>query len=205
MPRLARRGLLAASVWLIVLPLGFPGEVRAHCDTLNGPVIEDARRALESGDLAPVLKWVAPADEPVLREAFATTSAVRKQGDQAKALADRYFFETLVRIHRAGEGASYEGLKPADSISPVVLEADRALASGSADTLVREISGSVADEVRKRFQTTVLRKAHAEESPEAGRAFVSAYVDYLHFVEGLHAYLGGESSPHESSSASHGH
>jgi hypothetical protein len=38
---------------------------------------------------------------------------VRTLDLEAKALADRYFFETLVRLYRAGEGAAYKGLKPA--------------------------------------------------------------------------------------------
>jgi hypothetical protein len=43
---------------------------------------------------------------------FTKTLAVRKQSKEAKELADMYFFETLVRIHCAGEGAPYTGLKP---------------------------------------------------------------------------------------------
>ena len=86
---------------------------RAHCDTEDGPVVSDAKAALTSGDVTPVLKWVRPADEPEIRTAFATTLAVRGNGDASRKLADRWFFETLVRVHRAGEGAPYTGLKPA--------------------------------------------------------------------------------------------
>jgi len=197
--------LLAASVWLVVFPIGFSAEVWAHCDTVNGPVVQDAQRALESGDLAPVLKWIAAEDEPAVRDAFMRTSRVRKQSAEARELADRYFFETLVRIHRAGEGAPYAGLQPADSVSPTVVAADQALASGSSEKLVHELSGSVAEEVRKRFQAVLLQKAHAEESPAAGRAFVAAYVDYVHFVEELHAFVGGDAHPAQPERSKHEH
>ena len=30
----------------------------AHCDTLDGPVVQTARIALEKGDVTPLLKWV---------------------------------------------------------------------------------------------------------------------------------------------------
>jgi len=68
--------------------------------------------ALAAGDVTPVLKWVPVNDEQLIRTAFQNTVQVRKLGGQAQKLADMYFFETLVRIHRAGEGASYTGLKP---------------------------------------------------------------------------------------------
>ena len=112
-----------------------PDDAPAHCDTLDGPVVETARTALAKGEVTPLLKWVRPADEQELKNAFRQTLEVRKLGEQARELADRYFFETLVRIHRAGEGAPYTGLKPGDSVDPAVVLADKALESGSADKL----------------------------------------------------------------------
>jgi hypothetical protein len=87
-------------------------DVLAHCDTLDGPVVQTARTALEKGDITPLLKWVRVEDEKEIKDAFEKTLAVRRKGAEAKELADMYFFETLVRIHRAGEGAPYTGLKP---------------------------------------------------------------------------------------------
>jgi Family of unknown function (DUF6448) len=84
-----------------------------HCDTLDGPVIGLARKALEAGNVNLVLPWVRAEDERELRRAFEHALAVRKLGAEACELADTHFFETLVRIHRASEGAPYTGLKPA--------------------------------------------------------------------------------------------
>jgi hypothetical protein len=92
-------GSLAA--FLIVL---LPQTANAHCDTLDGPVVAAALVALENGDVTPVLKWVTRENEPEIRAAFSRTLAVRGKGPEAKGLADMYFFETLVRLHRAGEG-----------------------------------------------------------------------------------------------------
>ncbi|MDH3838545.1 MAG: DUF6448 family protein, partial [Desulfobacteraceae bacterium] len=108
----------------------------AHCDTLDGPVVQTARIALEKGDVKPLLKWVRADDEKEIRVAFQKTLAVRAKGAKAKELADMYFFETLVRIHRAGEGAPYTGLKPGEAVDPAVALADKALESGSVDKLV---------------------------------------------------------------------
>ena len=97
--------------------LGFfaltPARALAHCDGLDGPVVKAAQRALETRNPALVLIWVQEKDEPEIRKAFEQTLAVRELCPQARELADRFFFETLVRVHRAGEGAPFTGLKPA--------------------------------------------------------------------------------------------
>lgn len=159
----------------------------AHCDTLEGPVVQDARLALEKGEVTPVLKWVTPENEADIREAFRKTIVVRKQSADARDLADMYFFETLVRIHREGEGAPYTGLKPAGEVEPGIAAADKALESGSADALVQELSAALAASVRKQFEQAAAAKKHADESVEAGREYVEAYVTFIHYVERLNA------------------
>jgi len=50
---------------------------------------------------------------------------------EAEALADRYFIETAIRLHRAGKGAPYTGLKPAEAnFGPAILAAERTVESG---------------------------------------------------------------------------
>ncbi len=110
---------------LATVSLLAPRMALAHCDTLDGPVVIDARTALQQQDVTPVLKWVTANAEAEIRTAFDQVLAVRKLGGAAQALADRSFFETLVRVHRAGEGAPYTGLKPAGSVEPIVARAAR--------------------------------------------------------------------------------
>jgi hypothetical protein len=174
---------------------------RAHCDTLDGPVVIDARTALEKGDVTSVLKWVRPTDESEIRTAFAKTLAVRRLSPEAKALADTYFFETLVRVHRAGEGAPYTGLKPAGApVEPGIALADEALKTGKADKLVTAITAEVTKGIRQRFTHALETKQHATDSVAAGRDYVAAYVAFIHYVEGLHAAL---SRPPHAAEAAH--
>lgn len=175
-------GLALGVVWLARTP------AHAHCDTLDGPVIADARIALEKGDVTSVLKWVTHANEGEIRAAFAKALAVRGKGNEARELADTYFFETLVRVHRAGEGAPFTGLKPAGAdLGPAVKGADEALETGKADALVELVTHDVAEGIRARFAKVIEKKRHATESVASGREYVAAYVDYVHFVEGIHA------------------
>ncbi len=160
-------------------------DARAHCDTLDGPVVKEARVALDAGDVTPVLKWVKKESEGEIAGAFKKAVAVRAKGGAAKELADTWFLETLVRVHRAGEGAPFTGLKPAGSDLPhAVVAADKALAGTlPVDTLTKHVSGIVADGIRERFAVVAEAKKRADTSVEAGRKYVEAYVEYIHYVE----------------------
>lgn len=184
--------LTAAAAIALVAAVALSRPAAAHCDTLDGPVVTDARAALAAGDPTLVLKWVSAADEPEIRAAFERTLAVRKLGGEAATLADTWFFENLVRVHRAGEGAPYTGLAPAGSVEPGIAAADRAIAAGSSDELVAEISAHARAGVTERFERLRAAKAHAAHDLEAGRAWVAAYVDYIHYVEGLHVAIERE-------------
>ena len=181
---------------LLALSLYLPAVTYAHCDTLDGPVVQTARAALEKRDVTPLLKWVQLKDEPEIRTAFQKTLAVRVKSAEAKDLADMYFFETLVRIHRAGEGAPYTGLKPGEAVDPAVALADKALESGSVDKLVDVLTKAMAKGIRERFQETNERKKHAEDSVAEGRLYVKDYVIFTHYVENLHGLIGGKHGGH---------
>lgn len=157
----------------------------AHCDSLAGPVVSAARAALEKQDVTPVLKWVKPEHEAEVREAFQRALKVHGQGGEARELADLYFFETVVRVHRAGEGAPYTGLK-ADGVEPPIAATDKALESGDVETLARQVGEHAAAGIRERFARAAATRKQADTSVAAGREFVEAYVQLTHYVLGLH-------------------
>ena len=186
------RVVLAA---MVALGLLAPRAAAAHCDTVDGPVVKDARAALAAGDVTPVLKWVRPADEAEIKEAFTRAIAVRASGADAAALADRYFFETLVRVHRAGEGAPYTGLRPAGTaVDPGIAATDAALESGSTDALVRLLTAEVEKGLRARHARAAEARKHAGHGVAQGREYVAAYVDLMHYAERLLQAAG--SAPH---------
>ena len=190
--------LLAAAAAVLLTP----AIAWAHCDTLRGPVVADARLALEKGDITPTLKWIKPEHEAEVRTAFQKTMNVRSKGADAKEIADRYFFETLVRIHRAGENAPFTGLKD-EAIEPPIALAEKALQSGSADELAKETSAHVAEGLRRRFTAVSEARRHANDSVASGREYVARYVEFMHYVERLHAL--GTQETHAESAAAHSH
>lgn len=188
--------IVFAAAMLSGLWLAIPKMTSAHCDTMEGPVVATARQALEKGDVTPVLKWVRKEYEKEIRDLFQKTLVVRKKGKEAKDLADMYFFETLVRIHRAGEGASYTGLK-SEPAEPIIQAADKSLESGSADNLVKHVAEAVAKGISERFKRTLEAQKHADESIDAGREYVESYVEFTHYVERLYADADAQNAPHE--------
>ena len=193
--------VLFAAIGLYLAFASLPS-VSAHCDTMDGPVVVDAIAALSKADVSGVLKWVPKDKEEEIRTAFQKTLTVRSKGSEARELADMYFFETLVRVHRAGERAPYTGVKPAGTDpGPAVRAADQALEQGNVDELAKRIGELAEAGVRERFARANEAKKHANHNTEAGREFVEAYVVFVHYVEGLHNTIAGHGVHHAESEA----
>lgn len=192
---------------LVAAALLVPGAASAHCDTLDGPVVAAAQAALEGGQIEPVLAWVRSDDEKEIRDAFARARTVRKGSKEARELADRWFFETLVRIHRAGEGAPFTGLKPAGTPDPAVAAADRVVAGGEPKQLEELLVNAVRDGVHTHLARLKKERPPADDVV-AGRRWVAAYVPFVHWAEGVYtaAAKGGHQEETESAeSGQHGH
>jgi Family of unknown function (DUF6448) len=167
--------------------LMLPSLAFAHCDGLDGPVVTAARRALDSKNVNHVLIWVKPSAENEIKQAFAQAVAVRSLGPAAKDLADRFFFETLVRVHRAGEGAPYTGLKPAGrNLGPAIPAADKAIETGSVAALEKLLTETTSDGLRDRFAVVGAKRKFPPDDVANGRQYVEAYVGFIHYVESLH-------------------
>lgn len=193
-PFLTRTTAILSTLVLVTL---VSSPAAAHCDSLSGPVVNDAKVALARGKIDPVLKWIGEGDEAAIRDVFRMTLAVRGESEAAKNVADQYFFETLVRIHRATEGEGFTGLKPAGSVDPAIAAADRALENGDVEQLADETAAAVREGIRQRFTDAYDKRKVAEQSVEQGRQYVQAYVEFTHFVEGIaHLVAAGPSHQH---------
>lgn len=183
-------------IFMVLLTISISNSAFAHCDTMDGPVVKDAQVALEENDVTPVLKWIKKDAEPGVRSAFQTAVTERTKNPQNKESSDRKFFETLIRIHRAGEGADFTGLKPAGAVEPIVAEADKALETSSSDALTTKMAHHLTEAVKERFNRAFELKKHKDESVDAGREYVEAYVEYVHYVEGIHNAVVGKVGYH---------
>lgn len=159
--------------------------IYAHCDTKDGPVVADARKAIEQNNVNYVLKWVQTVNENEIKETFDLIMKVRVLSPEAKELSDNYFFETLVRVHRSGEGVPYTGVKPSGTpIDEKILAADKSIALGNLSPLNDLISKEKLPELKKRFNKVMSLKNFDVNNVQAGREYIEAYVQFFHFAEG---------------------
>ena len=162
-------------------------KVFAHCDGMDGPVVTAAQKALDTGDVNLVLIWVQKNDEDAIRKAFQKTLGIRKLSPEAKELADMYFFETLVRAHRAGEGAPYTGLKPAGrDLGPAIPAGDKAIIDGQVEPVVKLLTDQIQKGIHEQFKKVMARKKFNKDDVAAGREYIETYVTFIHYVEHLY-------------------
>ncbi len=157
----------------------------AHCDSYDGPVIKDAMKALEANNVAYVMKWIGPEHEAEITELFNKTLALKDKDPEVYGIVEKYFLETLVRYHRETEGAPYTGLKPAGSAAPIVKLADNALAQEDVNVLLDKLRNHISRVITEKYDKVAELSKVKDLSVEQGRAYVEAYVDYLHTLEAI--------------------
>lgn len=190
------RRFITAIVFVAALVEASPA--LAHCDALDGPVVKAAMRALDTRQIAHVLVWVQEPHEADVRQAFERTIAVRALSAEGKALADHYFFETVVRLHRTSEGEPYTGLKPAGlDLGPAIPAADKALSQVDVDPVAKLIGAAIDRGLRQRFAAAVAARRFDQTDVRAGRDAVEAYINFLHYVERLYAAASATEVTHE--------
>lgn len=172
-----------------------------HCDTRDGPVVKAAIKALETGNLNYVLLWIPKESEKELSGIFEKTLRARKAGKDAQEVADDWFFENTIRLHRAGEGESFTGMKPAGlSEGPVVPKAENAIETGDPKETIGFILKTVEDDLTHRFHHVMEKKTYDVNDVAAGREFIEAFIGWV--VYSHHLYQSVISSaeheePHE--------
>ena len=175
-----------------------------HCDSMDGPVVKAAMKALDNGDVKAVLPFVPREGEAEVTAAFEKVIKARAQSPEAKEVADKHFFETVVRIHRAGEGAPFTGLKPAGlGHGPVVPVAEKAIETKSPEELVKLLTDTVEAQIRGRFEHVMhlKREASVGQGVNEMREYVEAMLSlevYSHkLYECAHSEPHGEGAHHE--------
>jgi uncharacterized protein DUF6448 len=162
-----------------------------HCDSMDGPVVRAAQEALDREDVGMILPYVPETGEPEVRRVFDLVVKARAQGAEAREVADRFFFETVVRVHRAGEGAAYTGLKPAGlDVGPVIPLAEAAIRRGDPSELSGFLADATAREIGRRFERVMEARNHAGEGTVAARAYVTGMLGFQVWAHKLYGALG---------------
>lgn len=186
---------IAAIIILTSIIFIFSSSAFAHCDSYDGLVIKDAKKALETNNVNLVLKWITAEQENEIIPLFNKTYSLKSGDKEIYAIVEKHFFETLVRLHRETEGAPYTCLKPAGTTKQIILMTDKALEDENIDDFLLKLNNHINKIVREKYHKVAEQKKVKDVSVEQGREFVSAYVDYTHTVEAIHDIIehGGAS------------
>lgn len=194
-----RKMLGKAALLLGLMGVVFAAPTYAHCDSYDGPVIQDAMKALDQENVSYVLKWINPEHESQIADLFDKTVGLKGQDPKIYGIVEKHFLETLVRLHRETEGAPYTGLKPAGSTTPIVRMADHSIETGELSSLMRNLKAHIETVLTEKFEKVNALSQVKDQSTAEGRAYVAAYVDYTHTLEAFETILahgGGAHSHH---------
>lgn len=174
-----------------------------HCDSLDGPVVTAARRALDTGEVDVILPFVPEDGEDEVRSVFERVVLARAAGAAARDVADLFLFETVVRLHRAGEGAPYTGLKPSGlDVGPVIPLAEEAVETGSARAVAEHLHGVLDAELEHRLGEVTSLSATRDRSVPDARAHVEATLGFEvychHVLQALQAPAAHGDAEHQS-------
>jgi hypothetical protein len=197
------KAMKKVSIAIVAAALLFGAQnAQAHCDAIDGPVAKAAQKALENGNVNPVLAYAPAAAEAEIRVAFDKSRKVRVQGAEASALADQAFMETVIRLHRAGEGAAYTGLKAAGAdYGPVIPAAEHAVETGDLTKLKAVLNELIEHALSERLAHVrelqkVSREPKTAAEVSAARERISAELGLITFAETVHQAIQGKGSEH---------
>lgn len=159
----------------------------AHCDSFDGPALKDAAKALTTNNAELLKKWITAEQEAEVIALFHKTYSLRNGDAEVYKIVKTHFYETFVRLHREMENAPYTGLKPAGSTAPIITMSDNAIETGDVDGLLGALSNHVNSVLKEKFEKVAELNKVKDDSPEKGREFVRAYIDFTHSVEAVHA------------------
>lgn len=166
-----------------------------HCDSMDGPVVTAARHALAAGDVDLILPYVPADGEDEIRAAFARVLPLHAADGRGADVARQWFYETVVRLHRAGEHAAYTGLKPAGlDVGPIIPLAEKATETGDIDEVHRLLAADLHTELTRRLEQVKRLATGKDGSVPRARAYVQAMLGFQVYAN--HVYQALHTAPH---------
>ena len=164
-----------------------------HPHSRNGPLMKAAQMALVTGNVNYVLLWVPEESENTLKNLLEKTCCERSARKNMQNRAIDWYFDTVNQFHSANKGALYPYLKPGGrDESLIAVKVERAIESGNFEEIIEIIPDTHAADVRERFHHVMDKSNFDRNNIAAGRAYVSAFIDFLTYVYTIRTCIPGE-------------
>ncbi len=140
---------------------------------------------LETVNVNLILPWVQKESEQELKYAFERTLGTRRGNTNYKSreLADLWFFETSVRLHRQGEGAPYTRIKPSGTLESLAVPmADEAIETENPEKVIDFLTSAAKEELYKifwarNFEEDIIVRSIEKVSSESGCQYCSIHLE----------------------------
>ena len=164
-----------------------------HPHSRNGLLMKAAQMALVTGNVNYVLIWVPEKSENTLKNLLEKTCCERNARKNMQNCAIDWYFDTVCRYFSANKGALYTYLKhggPDESL--IALKVERTIEIGNFEEIIGIIPNTHAADVRERFHHVMDKSNYDRNNIAAGRAYVSAFIDFLTYVYTIRTCIPGE-------------
>lgn len=161
-----------------------------YIDSIDGPVVKAAEKALDMEDVKYVLPYASSEDEREIKDAFERTLMVRELSSEAAELADYWFFETTVRLHRKEEEKTYTGLKsPGTDWGPIIPKIDMAIETENLDELLNYLLNFIREDIISRFDDLLSKKDYDLSDVEDAREYINAREEFIEYTKKFYEYV----------------
>ena len=176
---------------MLVFSTALPAQ--AHCDSADGPVVTAAKEALAKNDVKLALPYVGSQYETDVAAAFDKAVAGGAAGGEAKAVAESYFAETTLRLHRATENAPYNGIQPAgQDYGPALPAAEKAIETGSTEELKKILNEAVSQQVDEQYRNVTAKNVEPDATVNDKRESIEAQFGFEKYALGLYESAMGK-------------
>lgn len=161
-----------------------------YIDSMDGPVVKAAEKALDMEDVKYVLPYVSRDDEEEIKDSFEKTILVRELSGDAAELADYWFFETTVRLHRKEEEKTYTGLKSAGTDwGPIIPKIDLAIKTENIDELLNFILNFIREDIKSRFDDLLAKKDYDPDDVDDTRDYIKTREEFIEYTRKFYEYV----------------
>jgi hypothetical protein len=152
----------------------------------DGPVISAAKRALETGNAHYILIWIPEESENTVKNLLEKAYCERYTQKNAYNHIVDWYFETINHLHSVHYGPYNLTISTkAPEEKTIIFLVERTCESGNFEEITTVIQDTPSGEMRQRFNDVMKKRNYGVENIAAGRVYVSAFTDFIAFVNNL--------------------
>lgn len=152
----------------------------------NGPGMDAAKKALETGKAHHILIWIPEELKSTLKNFLEKACCERNTRKNVHGHAVDWHFQTIHRLQSLYYGPHNLNITTKEpEEKAIILLVERACEGGNFEEITTVIPDTPTGDMPQRFNDVMKKKNYDVENIAAGRVYVSAFTDFIVFVNNL--------------------